>query len=102
VPSTSSPPALYKPYQVVAEIYRASNPDSDPDYWKLSDVPSFLPLWWVSYISLNVVRNINSRIPASGNEAFTLLEFALGSVSAVMVVVVVRSILRLQLKKTGA
>ena len=93
---------LYKPYQVVAEIYRASNPDSDPDYWKISEVPSFIPLWWVSYIAFNVVRNVNSRIPAGQGEGLTVAEFALGCFSAAMVVVVVRSIDRLQRKKAGA
>jgi hypothetical protein len=93
---------LYKPYHVVAEIYRASNPDSDPDYWKISEVPSFIPLWWVSYIAFNVIRNVNSRIPAGQGEGLAVVEFALGCFSAAMVVVVVRSIHRLQRKKAGA
>jgi hypothetical protein len=39
---------LFKPYQVVSEIYRASNPDADQDFWSLSETPSSLKLWWGS------------------------------------------------------
>jgi hypothetical protein len=93
---------LFKPYQAVAEIYRASDPDADADFWTLSEVPSYLKIWWGSYLIFNVVRNLNSQIRESpGNGVFTLAEFALGCLSAMMVVVVVRSIHRLQLRKAA-
>jgi hypothetical protein len=93
---------LFKPYQVVGEIYRASNPDADPDFWSLSELPSFLKIWWGSYLAFNVVRNVNSRIQDTpGNQVFAFAEFALGCLAAMMVVVVVRSIHRLQLRKAA-
>jgi hypothetical protein len=53
-------------------------------------------------LTFNIVRNVNSRIQATqGNEVFAIAEFALGFLSAVMVVVVVRSIHRLQVRKAA-
>jgi hypothetical protein len=93
---------LVKPYQAVAEIYRASNPDADPDFWAVSEVPAYLRVWWVSYLASNIVRTLNSRVPEfPGRMVFAIVQVALGCLAAGMVVVLVRSIHRLQLRKAA-
>lgn len=96
---------LFKPYQVVAEIYRASDPSADPDYWSLAEVPRYLLLWWLSHVAFNFVNNLNSglfrgRVEVQiGGGSLAVASF-LGVIHAVMLVIVVRSIRGLQEEKS--
>jgi hypothetical protein len=58
---------LYKPYQAVKEIWKASEPDLDVP-WREASVPAFFPIWWVSWLSWNIVARMGSTIlvPRSG------------------------------------
>lgn len=51
-----------RPYQVVSEIWRASDPRTgDPMTWKTMHVPSFVSWWWcafVAYIVLEILTSI--------------------------------------------
>jgi heme exporter protein D len=95
---------LFKPYQVVTELYRASDPEADPDYWSIAPVPAFLPLWWASYLGFNAVTNLksglfqgSSKVQMGGWLAF--VQCALGLLAISMVVLITRSIRRLQEEK---
>jgi hypothetical protein len=103
---------LFKPYQAMAEIYRASDPKADPDYWSLTEVPRYLMLWWLSYLGFNAASNLSSdlfqgrEVQLGGGWAAaivmgepTVLQCVLGVTASVMVVVVTRSIHRLQEEK---
>ncbi|HJS74675.1 MAG TPA: DUF4328 domain-containing protein [Vicinamibacteria bacterium] len=81
---------LFKPYQVVSEIYRASDPAADPDYWNLAPLPFYLPLWWGSYLVFNVLTNF---------APFGMLQAGCGVVSMATLVTIVRSVRRMQEEK---
>ena len=52
---------LYKPYEVMVELWRASDPDGD-DHWALYPRSPILPLWWLCWIGGNVASSIAGRI----------------------------------------
>jgi hypothetical protein len=45
---------LWKPYQALKEIFRASDPDCADD-WRQASHPDVLPLWWTFWISSNLL-----------------------------------------------
>jgi hypothetical protein len=95
---------LYKPYQVVTELYRASDPEADPDYWSIARVPAFLPVWWASYLGFNVVSNLKSGLVRGPSKLLlggwlAFVQCALGLLAIGMVVLITRSIRRLQEEK---
>jgi hypothetical protein len=96
---------LFKPYQVVSEIYRASVPEADPDFWSVASVPFYLPLWWGSWIAFNLISGWNRPLfqdpmsPRTPGQGAFLLEAALGALAAVLAIVVVRKIHGLQREK---
>jgi hypothetical protein len=60
---------LYKPFQAMQEIWRASDPqapndDTDLPYqtWRASPTPGTLGAWWATYLIANVISNISARI----------------------------------------
>jgi len=48
---------LWKPYQALKEIFKASNPEYT-DNWKLAEYPSILPLWWMLWLLTSFIGNI--------------------------------------------
>jgi hypothetical protein len=55
---------LVKPYVVMKEIWRESEPDVDPDSGFLSSavgVPGFFAIWWAAWIIGNVMGRITER-----------------------------------------
>jgi len=95
---------LFKPYQAMAEIYRASDPKNDPDYWSLAEVPRYLMLWWFSYLGFNAASNLSFGLFRGSGEVRlggwpAVLMCVLGATASVMAVVVTRSIHRLQQEK---
>src|SRR5262249_59327981 len=47
---------LWKPYQAVKEIWRASEPDGTP-FWKVNSRPAVFPVWWATWIIGNLLGN---------------------------------------------
>lgn len=57
---------LVRPFQVVREIWKASDPtDADGLSWKTSLTSPLIALWWIFYIGSNIV----SRVATSGIDA---------------------------------
>lgn len=49
---------LWKPYQAMVELFRASNPDAQPGRaWQDASRPAFLPLWWMLWIVAHAANN---------------------------------------------
>lgn len=48
---------LVRPYQVMKEIWQASDPRTDPaneTAWVRAPVPALVPLWWASFLIMNL------------------------------------------------
>ncbi len=93
---------LFRPFQVVREIWRESNPDIDP-YLRIlpnnSNTQTFLSAWWAFWILSNVATNISVRMfevkdlemQQTVGFAF-MLSGALTLAAAIFAILVVRSI----------
>ena len=56
---------LWKPYQAVREVYRASKPESGPDDWQRSTVPGTFALWWSTWLISSFIGNLTLRLAFS-------------------------------------
>jgi len=68
--------SLFRPYQVVSEIWRASNPKidlADTTSWQTSVSSSVVGWWWAFFLISNFVANIALRTVFSGEELSDLL-----------------------------
>jgi hypothetical protein len=63
---------LWKPYQALKEIFRASDPDSEGD-WQQASHPGLLPLWWTFWISSNMLGQAAFRTGLRAEGASELL-----------------------------
>lgn len=52
---------LWKPYQAMTELFRASHPDFTDD-WASAPRPGILPVWWTLWILATFVSNIAVRM----------------------------------------
>jgi hypothetical protein len=61
---------LFKPYQVMREIYQASDPDRDDEgdegallslHWSNQPAPTHMKLWWGTWIVMNFLDNASFR-----------------------------------------
>ena len=74
--------SLWKPYQAMKEIWRASKSPSD---WAFEKVDGILPLWWVLWIGSGVVSQIASRAAKGADTLPTLIKLNIATeVSYVM------------------
>jgi|GEM_PF-2036203 len=67
---------LFRPYQIVREIWKASQPAYlRPIEWQQAPVSSMLLTWWLLWIITNVVGNISGRIQfqAAEDDYFLLM-----------------------------
>jgi hypothetical protein len=80
---------LWKPYQVVREIWKASALLTE-DYQSVGSV--LLPVWWIAHLSATITGRVGARLeiaadrapaPANTHEVASALS-ALGAVSAVL------------------
>ncbi|HSI87624.1 MAG TPA: DUF4328 domain-containing protein [Pyrinomonadaceae bacterium] len=97
---------LVKPYVVMKEIWRESEPEVDPDSGFLSSavgVPGFFAIWWAAWIIGNIMARITER--ASENPDGTISDvfpvlLAISSlitgIAAILVVHIVRQITQRQ------
>jgi hypothetical protein len=56
--------ALFFPYLMMREVWRAGDPDAHPDSWQEDErrVGWLLPWWWTMWIIANVTSNVYVRI----------------------------------------
>lgn len=55
---------LWKPYQAMKEIWKASK---NPAYWKTVKVPAVLPLWWTLWLILFPISFIANKLIESAD-----------------------------------
>ncbi len=69
---------LWRPYQVVTEIWRASDPEiRDPFAWKEAHVPALFPLWWAALVGFAIVALAGSGMDATSAQNSERIRFAL-------------------------
>jgi tetratricopeptide (TPR) repeat protein len=67
---------FFRPYQVVSEIWRASNPEvdmADGTSWKAVGTSPFVGFWWALWLTSNFIANIALRLGFSGTTLYDLL-----------------------------
>jgi hypothetical protein len=73
---------LWKPYQAMAEAFRASRSWSGPrNGWKRLRVPAIVPLWWAAWITSSIVDQVSTRLTM---RASTVEEWGRASLSDVV------------------
>jgi Domain of unknown function (DUF4328) len=97
---------LWKPYQAMREIWRASQEDNDPRLaWDMAPIPAIVPCWWGLYIGQSIVGRIASRLAGRDSDGAALLETQawaeivagiLGIAAALVAAAMVRQLARLQ------
>jgi hypothetical protein len=85
---------LYRPYQAVSEIFRASDPESvgqDAWPWSARQVPGTLGVWWAFWVASNIASNVSGRIDdPSAAATVGLVATVLSVVAAVLLVPLMR------------
>jgi hypothetical protein len=54
--------SLVRPYEVVKEIWQASDPGAPPTDWQQRDVPSLLGWWWGFFLAWSIADRVAERI----------------------------------------
>ena len=75
---------LFKPYQVMREIYNASDPNDAPtggDIWRSYNSPVLLKLWWGLFVLMNMFTNSSTRLNFS---AETPVDFQAASMVSIV------------------
>ena len=105
---------LFRPYQVVKEIWQGSHPDtaaSDPFQWRDAPVSPLLGLWWAAWLVSNWVSNIAARLFFAGDgtaedliraDWLSVISSAISLVALALVIVLVRQITSNQAGKHSA
>jgi hypothetical protein len=67
--------SLFRPYQVVSEIWKASYPKADANttYWKSIPTSPLVGWWWTLFIISNFVAQIALRLILTGEDLSDLL-----------------------------
>lgn len=66
----------FRPYQVMAEIWRGSRPEIDPENpgaWTKFPASRLLGFWWVGWLVSNWIGNLGIRLLWSGDSAADLI-----------------------------
>jgi hypothetical protein len=89
---------LFKPYQAVREVYRASDPAADARDWK-HVTAGLVGWWWAAYILSNFIGHVEFRMSMSndpsvarGSAVVGLMSSPIGIAAALLCLAVVRSI----------
>jgi hypothetical protein len=70
---------LARPYQVMREIWKASDPASmDRFEWKAAPTPSLLPLWWCAFLVFAGLESTAAAMTLSANEELAKFQVARG------------------------
>lgn len=59
---------LFRPYQVVKEIWKAYDPAARPGAWRDAAVPGLLGWWWASFLIASGVANGAGRAAMRGSD----------------------------------
>jgi len=67
--------SLFRPYQVLNEISKASNPDIDPNLNRVNSLPAsaIVGFWWAFYLVSNFIGNFVFRTALGSDTASELL-----------------------------
>jgi hypothetical protein len=57
--------SLFRPYQVIAQFWRATSLTNSPTNWKSATVPSLLMVWWITSVIATWFAMIYLRLSAS-------------------------------------
>ena len=57
--------SLFRPYQVIAQFWRATSLKNSPTNWKSANVPSLLMVWWITSVIATWFAMIYLRLSAS-------------------------------------
>ena len=88
---------LFKPYQAVREIYRASDPERGPRDWPLSGNSGAVRLWWTLWIVTNIIDNVESRMGQADDPEMLLVSCwvgVVGSALGILLCLVVANVVR--------
>ena len=101
---------LVKPYQIMSELWNASDSDFDPELFLSNSIgtPSIISWWWGLFIIGNIVGRVADKLE-SVNLAYSLVSLiiycALQGAAAFLIITIVRKITReqeLRFQKLGA
>ncbi|MDD5094292.1 MAG: DUF4328 domain-containing protein [Dehalococcoidia bacterium] len=68
--------SLFRPYQVMSEIWRGSDPDTDPKNataWENSPVSPLVGWWWALFLASMIVGNVVLRLAFNAEEPSSLI-----------------------------
>ena len=71
---------LWKPYQAMKEIWRAS---ARPDKVDDAEVPGWLPLWWFLWLAFSITSNFAGRNSMKANTPEAEMDAALASITSI-------------------
>lgn len=70
---------LWKPYQAMAEVWRAS---SGSPNWKSSETSGSLPGWWVAWLAANVLGRLSFKLTMKAQEIPELKNASIATAAA--------------------
>jgi Na+/proline symporter len=104
--------SLFRPYQVMSEVLRASDPAadlSDSDSWKYLSLPRIVGIWWTFFLVSNWASQLAGRFILRADTASDLLTAtyaymgseAVSIIGIVITVILVQRVRRVQTEKYG-
>lgn len=78
---------LFKPFQVVRDIWNESDPDVDPEMGFLSGgggTPALLGVWWALWLSSNIIANASSRMDMTASGEFGSVSTTVYGVASIL------------------
>lgn len=88
---------LFRPYQVMKEICRASDPDAGADNWRSAPVPGFFLLWWILWLLGNSLGHATLRLQLSSSQSIpfaAIVVAAVGSFVGMIAALLARAVVR--------
>lgn len=64
---------LFRPYQVMAEIWRGSYPETGPEAWQDLPVSPLMGFWWAAWLVSNWIANVSILILFSSDTSIDAL-----------------------------
>jgi hypothetical protein len=74
---------LVRPYQVVREIYQASEPGATGEDWKQARIPPVLAWWWATYLLSSLLGQFEMRTSLAGEAGLQQISSWVGIVSSI-------------------